>query len=465
MKFKLIIYTSLTFLTLILLGFFSLRNLNKNKPVDETRKVYIKKTRDGYQLFRNGNPFFIQGAGGDSYFKELAECGGNTIRLYDTLNLASKLDEAHKYNLAVIVDLPLYRFETSYNQYLIKEDVDLLKQEIQAIVKQHKNHPALLMWNLGNEIQYPVVFAKNRIAQNTDDVVEIFRVLFQRKKFIRTFNELIEFIHTEDPEHPVTTSVATNKFWKKLLNIHLYSPKIDIIGYNIFAPPQIIKSQLDKLSKLIHLKPFYISEWGIEGPWAQEKTSWGAPIETTSTNKGKQYKDNYSFFTNHYSQSLGSAVFFWGQKQERTHTWFNIFDEDGRKSQAYCELQKIWKKSSTSFEPPDIKYMLVNKKGAKDNMVFLPNSLNKAEVLLNSKIDSALQIHWEIHEEGWNYEGGGAKHKITKKISVRFEQIKNNEVTFLAPEHEGPYRIFAYVYDKDGYFATTNTPFYVLKKK
>ena len=274
-------------------GFFILRNLHKEKPVDETKKVYIKRTGEDYKLFRNGKPFFIQGAGGESYFKELAEIGGNTIRLYDTLSLENKLNEAHKYNLAVIVDLPLYRFETSYNQYLIEEEVILLKEKIKPIVIKYKDHPALLMWNLGNELQYPVVFRKNRIATNFNDIIEIFKVLSQRKKFIRTFNELIDFIHTEDPDHPVTTSVSTSKFWKKLLNIHIYSPQIDVIGYNIFAPPQTVKPQLSKLAKLIHMKPFYISEWGMEGPWAQEKTSWDAPYETTSTNKGEQYKENY----------------------------------------------------------------------------------------------------------------------------------------------------------------------------
>lgn len=466
MKFKLLIYTALTFLLIIALwGFFTLRNPQREIVIDETRTVYIKKTQTGYQLFRHGEPFYIQGAGGESYFRELAEIGGNTIRLYDTLNLQNKLDEAHKYNLAVIVDLPLYRFETSYNQYLIEDDVLLLKKNIKNIVLKHKDHPALLMWNLGNEIQYPVVIQKNRIATNLNDVHEIFKVLFQRRKFIKTFNELLEFIHAEDPNHPVTTSVATNKFWKKLLNIHIYSPDIDIIGYNIFAPPQRIKPQLDKLSKFIKMKPFYISEWGMEGPWAQEKTSWGAPVETTSTNKGEQYKENYLIFKNNYSKSLGSAVFYWGQKQERTHTWFNIFDEQGRKSQVYNELQKLWSNDSVNQEPPRLKYMLIDKKGAKDNLVFTPNELKSAQVLFHEKADSIFQISWEIHEEGWNYEGGGAKHKKTEIISGCIERIDGNEVIFRAPSVEGPYRIFAFIYDQYGNFATTNTPFYVLKNK
>lgn len=465
MKIKLLIYTFIFLELTGIAGLLALRyHINREKPVDETRKVYVKKTELGYQLYRNGEPFYIQGAGGESRFSELAEIGGNTIRIYDTLNLENKLNEAYRYNLAVIVDLPLYRFQTSYNQYLIKEDVIQLKKSIKGLVQKHKNHPALLMWNLGNEIQYPVVFQKNRIAQNFDDVIEIFKVLFQRRKFIKTYNELLKFIHEVDPDHPVTTSVATNKFWKKLLNIHIYSSDLDVIGYNIFAPPERIKPQLEKLSKMIKMKPYYISEWGMEGPWAQEKTSWGAPIETTSTNKGEQYKENFSIFQNLYSESLGSAVFYWGQKQERTHTWFNIFDEHGRKSQIYFELKQLWGNEISNPQPPQIRYMLVDKKGAKDNLVFVPGESKKAQVFFNSEADSAFQYYWEIHEEGWNYEGEGAKHKLTKKIPDSIENNGESEVYFTVPAIEGPYRIFVFVYDNYGNFSSANTPFYVLNK-
>ena len=448
------------------MGYFIIRHGNKEKAVDETRTVFIKKTENGYQLFRNGKPFYIQGACGNTYLKELSDIGGNTIRVYDTANLKNILNEAQINNLAVIVDIYIPRFQIDHNPYSSKQNNLLLKEDLKKFIRTYKSNPAILFWNLGNELDYPSLLQTRRRIPDFDDLANIFNIYNERKSFIKTFNELIEIIHLEDPNHPVSTSISTQYFWKRLLSIHINSPKLDLIGYNIFAPPAKMKKQLTKLSLFIKLMPYFISEWGMEGPWAQEKTAWGAPIETTSTNKGEQYKENNAIITNQYSQSLGSTVFYWGQKQERTHTWFNIFDEEGRKSQVFYELKNIWRNEAGNFnQPPKIKYMLVNNRGTKDNLVFLPGELVNATVLLNSGIDSTLNFKWEIHEEGWNYAGGGAAHKLTNKISTAIETVKLNEVLFHVPALEGAYRIFVHISDQFGNFATTNTPFYVLNNK
>jgi hypothetical protein len=39
------------------------------------------------------------------------------------------------------------------------------------------------------------------------------------------------------------------------------------------------------------------------------------------------------------------------------------------------------------------------------------------------------------------------------------------KASFITPDKEGPYRIFAYIFHENGYFASTNTPFYVLNKE
>lgn len=466
MKKRFIYYIISIGFILILLIIFIFR-LGYNKTItNESGTVYIVKTETGYQLIRNGKPFYIKGASGNTHLTELEEIGGNTVRVYDTINLENILNEAQKNNLAVIVDIYIPKFQTDHNPYSNTENNILLKEHLRKFINSYKSHPAILFWNLGNELDYPSLLQKNHRIPDLNDLANTFKIYIERKSFIKTFNELIEIIHLEDPNHPVSTSVSTHHFWKRLLSIHINSPKLDIIGYNIFAPPVKMKSQLDKLSFFVKLMPYYISEWGIEGPWAQEKTLWGAPYETTSTNKGEQYKENYTTIKNQYSNSLGSTVFYWGQKQERTHTWFNIFDEEGRKSQVFYELKNIWKNEPSRFNlPPQIKYMLVNNKGAKDNLVFRPDEVVNARVLLNSGIDSTLHFKWEIHDEGWNYAGGGAAHKLTNKISTEIENVKLNEVLFQIPTLEGPYRIFVHIYDQFGNFATTNTPFYVLNSK
>ena len=207
----------------IFFGGYLYWKLNREPEFNKNAIVHIEKVENGYQLYKNGQPFYIRGAGGDEYFQDLSEIGANTVRIYDTLNLEHKINEAQKYHLEVIVDLPIYRFSNTYNPYLNDSITSSLKENIIIMVRKYKNHPAILMWNLGNEIQYPSVINKNRIAENFEDIRNIFIELYNRKSFIKTFNELIETIHEEDPNHPVSTSLATNNFWRKIISIHLFS--------------------------------------------------------------------------------------------------------------------------------------------------------------------------------------------------------------------------------------------------
>jgi len=476
-KFKLLIYTVLAlFIVIALGGIFALRKLNKEQPVDDTRTVYIKKTEEGFQLIRNGEPFFIQGAGGESYFKELAEIGGNTIRLFDPSNLKDKLDEAHKYNLAVIVDIPLPRYNKSYYPYDNEDENAILKQEIKELVHQHKDHPALLIWNLGNEINYPFVFRKN--------------------DFIKTFNELVSIIQAVDPNHPVSTSIE-GVSRKAMSSIYIHSPEIDLLSFNTFGNTKLVNSNFAQISFLFGPKPYFFSELGPDGPWESSTTSWGAPIEATSSKKSELYSTRFNIIKdNEDAASLGSLIFYWGTKLERTHTWFSLF-KDGYKSEIINVIETLWNGPESSpelnrinyitvntndsrdnnrFFPGELShsgitpqligldYMLVNELGAHDNIIFSPGELSHAEIIFHENYNDSVRIDWEIYPEAWYSDTKDMVVDNYKPIDS-IVTIEKTKTTFFAPTKEGPYRIFAYVYNQDGFFATTNTPFYVLEKK
>ncbi|MBA4409528.1 MAG: glycoside hydrolase family 2 TIM barrel-domain containing protein [Bacteroidota bacterium] len=462
MKKQLFILFLLGIIFMILMGLFTLKYLRGEKRIDETRTVFIKKTDNGFQLIRNGSPFSIKGAGGNTHLKELAEIGANTVRVYDTINIQHILDEAHKNKLAVVVDIPLPKYTKQYNSYLNTDENNILKQKIKVLVNKYKNHPALLMWNLGNEVRYPIILYKRRL-------INFFKKSYfsQEINFIKIYNELIDIMHLEDPNHPVCTTIIAFDSSKERESIYLNSPEIDLISYNIFAKIKTFKFTSSRISFLFGPKPYYISEWGSDGHWESEKNKWQAPIEPTSSKKAEQIRERYEIITSGKDGAcLGNLVFYWGQKQEITHTWFCIIDDQGRKSQTYYELQNCWlNQPKNTYHAPQMRYMLIEKKGARDNLVFKPNEIKKAQVFIDGEKDSKLTFNWEIYEEGWVYYGANAKQKLTKKISGCIENPEDSVVTFRVPAKEGPYRIFAYIYDQNGYFATSNTPFYVLNNK
>jgi hypothetical protein len=427
----------------LLSGVLVLRHVHGHKMKNESGTVYIKKTQNGYGIIRNGKPFYINGAAGYSHFNELTEAGGNTIRIYDTVNLASILDEAYLNNLAVIVDIPIPPFSKMYDFYADKENIIVLKQSVKELVKKNKNHPSVLMWNLGNELNHPFQLRKNML--------------------MKTFNELIEIIKEEDPNHPVSTAIDFVSR-KMMANLWFRSRKLDVIGFNIFGNVEVIHPYIKFISFIFGKRPYYVSEYGSDGPWEAKYTAWGAPIESTSVKKAEQIETRYHIITsNDYSTILGSLIFIWGNKFETTHTWFSMFSED-YKVEIIRVLESLWKNSSAKPDLIGLEYMLVDSKGAADNIMFSPNELKNAELIFSdTKIDS-LKIVWEIYPEFLNIAEGEIK-SISDKSIGSFVSFEDKKASFITPEKEGPYRIFAYVYDKDGYFATTNTPFYILNPK
>ena len=393
--------------------------------------VYIEKTDNGYKLIRNGEPFYIIGGGGNGYLEELKMAGGNTIRVYDTINLKQTLDKADSLGLAVVVDIPLPQHESDFNA----QDFNIVKRKIKNLVFQHKDHPALLYWNLGNELIIPNFY------KNTD--------------FFKNFNSLIDVLKETDINHPVSTAlIGGNR--RMLVSTALKSPDLDLISINSFGSLSILQDRLKSIS-LIWNGPYVISEWGVNGPWEEDTTTWGAPIEDTSTKKAEIIRERHSAEAMTDGSCLGSIYFYWGNKQEGTHTWFSTFSEDGFKSQAYHELSRLWNLDTTKYHGPEIDYALLNNEGALKSLILSPGEIANVDVLFLPNNLNSFEFNWELRKEAWfdNLER-------QPKIDMKIVNESLNNLTFVTPENEGPYRIFFFVKDSLNNFATTNIPFYIL---
>jgi hypothetical protein len=95
----------------------------------------------------------------------------------------------------------------------------------------------------------------------------------------------------------------------------------------------------------------------LKGPWTTDaQNAWGAYIENTSTKKAEQYLTIYQkYMPVNDPGFLGSMVFYWGQKQELTPTWFSLFDENGAETEMVQVMQYLWTGIKVPEKAPYIK--------------------------------------------------------------------------------------------------------------
>lgn len=415
---------------------------NNNRNSKTIRAVYIQSQNGKYTLYRNGKPFFIKGAAGYTNLQKLKEAGGNTIRTWDTTGIDTVLKNANKYGMAVVVQLPVPYNDDMDAFYNNDKKVDAFLKDYTRFINKYKSNKAILMWCLGNELGFPYKPKYN--------------------KFYDVFNQLIDLIHQYDPDHPVTTTMI-NFEKKKIMNIKART-NIDLISFNIFGAIKSLSSDLEEFD-WAWSGPFMITEWGIDGPWTgTDQTAWGAYIENSSTKKAEQYYEAYhKYMPVSNPRFLGSMVFYWGYKQETTPTWFSFFDQKGNMSQSVNIIEHAYTGKWPQYNAPAIKFMLLDNKGAKDNILYKPGIVANARVWLTDTTGN-LRYEWNVLPEDWFKVQHVYNQKFNKPLDdLLIGERHLKEAVFRIPAKEGPYRVYVTVYNDKGYFATANTPFYVVE--
>ncbi|SBV49353.1 hypothetical protein XBLMG947_0125 [Xanthomonas bromi] len=284
-------------------------------------RVRITQEADGYRLLADGTPFVIKGAGlGNGSMEALAARGGNALRTWrvdpDPQRQRALLDRAQHNGLKVAVGIEVgnQRHGFDYN------DATAVKRQLQRVlaqVRQSATHPAVLMWVVGNELN----------LESTNP------------KVWNAVGEIAAAIHAIDPDHPVTTTLAG--FDKHLIDqLKTRAPALDLIAVQLYGD---IAALPQKLRDSQWRGPYIVTEWGPTGHWESPTTAWGAPIEDDSTRKALLLEQRYrSDIASDTRQGLGSFVFLWGDKQERTPTWYGLFLPSGEATPSVDTLQLLW---------------------------------------------------------------------------------------------------------------------------
>ena len=398
-------------------------------------RVEIKEKDGGYLLYRGGEPYFIKGAVGWDYLDRLAAYGGNSLRCSPR-----HLDMADSLGLSVLANLPVKAQRDGFD-YDDEAAVEAQFERIKGIVEAHRDHPALLMWAIGNELDH--------IPGDLDYNLKVWDAV----------NDIAGMIKEVDPDHPVMTVVGCGRF-EKIRDIMERCPELDLLGINAYGLMPEIPSMLSEQG---WTRPYAVTEWGVSGWWEVPRTKWNVVIEETSTEKAFLYRKKYEEVVLADPRCIGSYVFLWtSNRQERTHTWFNMFC-NGQETEAVESMQYMWTGKWPGNRAPRIKALNVNGMKAAENVSLAPGSTNRAAVLAEDPEQDALEYQWELLPEPDEF-GAYAGQGEVKPEGVKdfIQQAEKGMIRFRVPEEKGKnYRLFVYIYDGHGNIAVANIPFFV----
>ena len=423
---------------IVALGFFT-----GTKAHAEAVPVEIFKEDGRYQLLRGGKPYEINGAGLE--FEDLGvfvSHGGNSIRTWSTENpritALELLDNAAKHGVTVAMCIEIGRERWGFDyddETAVAKQLEYARSE----VLKYKDHPALLTWIIGNEINHD----------------------FKNPKFFDAINDISKMIHEVDKNHPTTTALAGfNTGLAGLITTR--ATDLDFVSIQMYGD----LVNLPRYIREIGFKgPYMVTEWGSIGHWEVGKTSWGAPIELNSSEKAANYLKSYKMaIASDPDQLLGSYVFLWGQKQERTPTWYGMFLADGSETETIDVMHYIWNDTWPDNRSPQIESMSLDSKSATKNITIESGEHYKARIKARDPDGDQLKYHWEIMAESKATQEGGDKEEIPESYVGLIKDASAAKIVLQAPAHPGAYRLFVYIRDGQGHAGHANIPFLVVKQ-
>jgi hypothetical protein len=379
------------------------------------------ETADGKStLLVDGKPYIVKGAVAPSRFAELAAAGGNSVR-----TSAQNLDAAHAAGLSALVNLPLGNPRHGFD-YSNAEAVQKQRDRVKDLVLRYKNHPATLLWAIGNEPEIQTTAA-------------------QREPVWKEIEFLARMIRQLDPNHPVI-AVIGGQYKSVLHEVNALCPALDAIGLNSYKD---MLTMPEDVAREGWTRPYLVTEFGPVGHWQVPKTAWKVPIEDTSTEKAAFYEKAYRHAVADQPQCLGSYVFYWAFKQEKTHTWYGMWLEDGSRTNAMDVMTRLWTGKDPANRCPRTSPVRVRSEG--------PNLA--VEIDATDPDGDPLSFAWEVRKDvADNPKVGGDYEPPTPVIAGCIVRAEGTKAIVALPPEPGNYRIFVTVRDGHGNAAVANVP-------
>jgi hypothetical protein len=311
--------------------------------------VHVTGSHGNWQLMVDGQPWTVKGltwgppaADAARYMPELKSMGVNTLRTWGTDGSTKPLlDAAAANGIKVMNGFWLqpgggpgsggcvdYVTDATYKS-------DMLNT-IRQWVTAYKDHPGVLMWNVGNESILGL--------QNCYSGTELEN---QRVAYAKYVNEATRAIHAIDTNHPVTNTDAWTGAWAYL---KAHAPDLDLYSVNSYGNVcQVRQDWIDGG----HTKPYILTEAGPAGEWEVPNDVNGVPTEPTDVEKRDGYTRAWNCITGHTGVSFGGTLFHYGTEYDFGAVWFNLTPA-GKKRLSYYAVQRAFGGATPANTPPVI---------------------------------------------------------------------------------------------------------------
>ena len=389
--------------------------------------VRIEGKEGSWRLTRDGKEYFIRGGGGGGSKALLKEIGGNSFRTWGADRAKAELDEAKKFGHTVMLGFWLGHHQHGFS-YLNTQALEETERSILRTVREIKDHPALLCYALGNEMELG--------EPNPKEMWEFINRVAKKVKEI-------------DPDHPVGTVVAD--VWKdKADAIIEHAPELQYLGINSYGGAMTVGRRWRELGGKI---PYILTEYGPMGAPDCGKAPNGLPLEWTSTRKADWYRDIYekTILADKGRYCLGGYVFTWGHKNEVSPTWFGTMLPDGTKLEVVATLAKFWGRPVKN-RCPKIGEVKVSKDAPAEGEVV------EAKVDAKDPEGDRLTWQWTLVDEATYYGEAGLGLAMPQGWDEAIVAGQGTNKVKVKLPGGGRYRLYAYCFDGKGNAAYANWP-------
>jgi len=392
-------------------------------------RAEIVKTGDAaWELRVNGEPFYVRGAGvgrafgknGENYLEMAKNMGANVVRTWGADQGDRKyLDEARRQGLYVNAGIWLEHVGPKHSYLPGSPYPDEAEKKALEYVRQFKDHPAILMWNVGNEV----------IAKTPSEA--------ERDAFAQFLERVTRAIKAIDSNHPV---IYADSGHIALPYLKSYALSLDAVGFNIYGSVIVSESAWRNIR---FEAPYIVTEFGPHGPWDLVKDSFGRTAEEGDYSKAAQYRNHWKLLAERRGANIGGFAFHLGETTQESLSFWNLNDGKYPK-ESFLMMQGLYTGSPAANHSPRIETLKLTPSAVKPGAAF------RAQAKAADPEGGAIRYEYFASTAIEGVE----KYEVNSVLPLNGPDAPSAELK--APRDPGLYRVYVRALDAEGNSALKN---------